>query len=395
MLMTPAEIRDGGLLQLLADILRPDMDLSATGALRLRLMRRGVSWQALIDLARGQGVLLPLIFALRGRGLLPPIPRSIENCDSHVTVRLGKIYREHLAQRQTDKMQLERVVLILDGAGIAPLILKGARYLIQPVASWCDARSMADFDILVKPSDAERAFAALEAEGYRQGPSDSFLYGPEHSHHMPVLECPGQLALEIHTHALSATGQEIMSTQQVWARATRASTGSYFTLPIKWHARHGLLHHQIQDRGHIQRTLNIKGLWEWTMLACEFTRDDWDAIAAHMRAARASDVLESWLVQSHRLFGFEIPCSQAISATARVHADATFRIASSPYWMRRTRYIADQLRFSFAPETLARKYGVPRSRISLLHAGRDVIDLLRRHRGKVLQRLTGYRDQLW
>jgi hypothetical protein len=142
--MTPADIGDGPLLTLLADILRPGMDPASTGALRLRLMRGGASWQALVDLARGQGILLPLIFALDARGLLPPVPRTIKGCESHVTARLQKIYREHLAQRQSDKAQLEKILLILDRTGIVPLILKGARYLVEPVASWCEARSMAD-----------------------------------------------------------------------------------------------------------------------------------------------------------------------------------------------------------------------------------------------------------
>jgi hypothetical protein len=396
LLMTPAEIRDSALLKLLGDILRPDIDPTATGAMRLRLMHQGFSWQALVDLARGQGVLLPLVFALNARGLLPPIPRSIKYRDSHVTARLGEIYRQHLAQRQSDKRQLEEVLLVLEDAGIVPLILKGARYLVAPVASWCEARSMADFDILLQPSNAERAFTLLKAQGYRQFPSAGFNYGPNFSHHLPALQHPSQLAaVEIHTHALSVAGQRIMSTQHVWARATKAGNGSFFVLPIGWHALHGLLHHQVQDRGHVQRALNIKALWEWTMLAREFTGDDWDAIRAHMREARAADVLDSWLMQSHRLFGREIPSFLEISASARAHADATFRLASRPYWIRRTKYITDQLRASFARETLANKYGIPPSRVSLLHAGKNLMDLLRRHHGNMLQRLTGYRDQLW
>lgn len=70
-------------------------------------------------------------------------------------------------------------------------------------------------------------------------------------------------------------------------------------------------------------------------------------------------------------------------------------MADQPYWLRRTRYIADQLKVSFARETLASKYGIPLSRVSFAHAARNMIDLLRRHRGRVLQRITGYQDELW
>jgi hypothetical protein len=132
-----------------------------------------------------------------------------------------------------------------------PLVLKGARYLVEPVAPWYEARTMGDFDILVRPSDAERAFAALKAEGYQQSTSDSFIYGKNFSPHLPALQHPGQpVALEIHIQSLSIAGQRIMSTQHVWAHAVKASNGPFFVLPTKWHTLHGLLNHQIHDRGY-------------------------------------------------------------------------------------------------------------------------------------------------
>ena len=69
---TPPDIRDSKLLRLLGEILRSDVDGSNTSGLRLQLMGSGFSWQALVDLALGQGVLLPLIFALTARMLSPP-----------------------------------------------------------------------------------------------------------------------------------------------------------------------------------------------------------------------------------------------------------------------------------------------------------------------------------
>jgi hypothetical protein len=392
--LTPPQIRDGALLTLLADILRPDIDAAASGAMRLRLMGRGFSWQALVDLARSHGVLLPLVFALSRRKLLPPIPRSIKGCDNHVTVRLEAIYRQHLKRRQAERHQLDVLCRIFAEAGIRPLLLKGARYLAEPAGPWCEARSMSDFDILVRPPEAQLAFALMKAEGYCEESRGASIDTPHVSHHLPALARPGQpAALEIHSDALTIAGQRIMTTQQVWTLA-EPRRGGFFILPRQWHALHGLLHHQIQDGGHIQRTFNFKALWEWTMLAHDFADDDWDAIAVHMRGASASEVLESWLMQSYRLFGFETPILHRISRAAKDHADATFHRASTPYWIRRLACIANQLRFSFGRETLARKYGIPASQVSLRHAARNLADLLRRHRGKLIQRLTGYGMQL-
>jgi hypothetical protein len=94
------------------------------------------------------------------------------------------------------------------------------------------------------------------------------------------------------------------------------------------------------------------------------------------------------------MFGLKLTHFPTVSATARAHASASFGLASRPYWIRRIRFIAGQLRVSFARDTLALKYGVLPSRVSLLHCGKNLIDLLRGHRGKVLARLTGSRDRL-
>ena len=396
MLTTPADIRDRALLGLLGDILQPEIAPAAIGALRLRLMQSGFSWQALVDLAREQGVLLPLTYALSERTLLPPVPRSIANTANHVGVRLTEAYAQHLSWREADRRQLEDILRILGGIGTMPLLLKGARYLIAPLGPWCAARSMGDLDILVRSDDAARAFAALKAEGYREMMEDGAAYGPAYAYHLPPLvHADHALPVEIHVDALAAAGRRIMSTEQVWSRATRHDGAPFFALPSRWHALHGLLHHQIQDRGHLQRVLSIKALWEWTMLAQAFTESDWEAIRTHMRTAHALDVLDSWQLQAQRLFGLETPGDWEASAAARAHADATFRKAFRPYWLRRTGYVADQIRASFARETLASKYDVPLSRVSLLHAGRNLMDLLRRHHGNLLQRLTGLQDQLW
>ena len=252
---------------------------------------------------------------------------------------------------------------------------------------------MADFDLLLSPNQAERAFSALMAVGYRPNPGARFI--PGLSHHLPALEHPREpVTVELHVRSLSPAADLVMSTEHVWTHAVEAGDRSCLILPSRWHALHGLLHHQIQDRGHVQRVLNIRALWEWASLAATFTVDDWDAVHAHMHSAGASDVLDSWIVQAERTFKLDVPRRHAVSAAGRAHAEASFRMAAKPYWRRRTRYIVHQLRVSFARETLALKYGTERSRVWPLVALTNLMDLLRAHRGKVLQRLTGYRDRL-
>lgn len=385
----PPGIADPALLGLLGDILRPDP--APVGPMRLRLMQPGFSWQALVDLAAGQDVLAPLVLALSTRGLLPPVPRSAAHGnDSHVTNRLGDSHRRHLARRQQEKAQLDRVLSALNRAGIVPLILKGGRYLAVPHAPWCEARTLRDIDVLVRAGDAGRAVAALQADGYR--PAGAYM---DNYHHLPDLARDGEpLAVEIHTEALAAAAQAIMTTGSVWASAVGTAAGTAFVLPARWQALHCLLHHQVSDRGYRRQTLAVKALWEWTMLAGEFAPADWAAVSTHMRRAGAADVLGSWVAQSRRLFAAAVPPVVEISAAAAANAEATFRSASRPHWLRRARFVADQLRYSFARETLGRRYGKAASGVSIGDAVAWLAHLLRRHRGQTMKRLTGRKDRL-
>jgi hypothetical protein len=327
---------------------------------------------------------------LSSHGLLLPLPRSARGgAEAHVTNRLNDFYRGHLARRRLEKAQLERVLAALDRAGIVPLLLKGGRYIAVPHASWCEARTVRDFDLLVRPGEAGRAMTALQADGYR--PSGVYM---DDYHHLANLERDGEPAtIEIHTGALALAAQPIMSTEFVWDNAVKAE-GGCFVLPLRWQALHCLLHHQISDHGYRRRILAIRALWEWSMLMQELSPADWEAIAAQMQRARAADALGSWLVQSQQLFGTGIPANVKISPAARANAEATFRSMTRSYWVRRASYIADQLQFSFALETLALRYRKPASSVSATDVVIHLVDLIRTHRGRVLKRLMGVRDRL-
>jgi hypothetical protein len=379
------------LLVLLGDILRNDADSAAVPALRLRLMKPDFSWQALIDLAFQQDLLPPLIHTLIRRTLLPPVPHAAKQShDDHVTLRLQQYYREHLARRELQKTQLKKVLHRLNRAGIAPLILKGARYLVAPVAPWYEARTFRDIDLLVRPEAANRAFAELVAAGYRPGEPYMADY-----HHLADLQHPSEPAsVEIHTTALAVAGQSVMSTELVWRSASKAADGSFYVLPVEWQALHCLLHHQLSDRGYARRILALKPLWEWTMLTGDWSPSQWQTIFTHMRETEVVDLLGSWLVQAHRLFGAPIPQFIPISGQATENAAKTLDLALAPHWRRRSNLVVDQLRYAFSKETLGARYGKAPATVSVADGARYLIHLLRTHRGSLLRRLVGYSDRL-
>jgi hypothetical protein len=391
--LLPPRISNPELLGLLADILAmPARDADRT-SLRRRLTERGFSWQALTDLAIGQGVLFPLTWALRRRGLLLPLPRRSRGDVTldHPTATLEAAYRRHLARRDAQRDQLVALVAALNRAHISPLLLKGARYLLAPQGDWCEARDMRDIDLLVRRDEAAKAVAALAAAGYVAEPGFVPI-----DQHLPEMWRAGEpSAVELHIEALSFAGRRILATDEVWRRSGVVATeaGSFRVLPDEWHLLHGLLNHQVSDRGHARHLLALKALWEFAMLARDFPDSAWREVADHLASAGRLELLTSWLLQAARLFGLAYPGWIEMSPAARAHADRTFGHAVKPDWRRRAAFLADQLRHGFARETMAMRYGLAESEVSLGTVARHLRFLVGRYRGNMLRRLIGQGDR--
>ena len=103
--------------------------------------------------------------------------------------------------------------------------------------------------------------------------------------------------------------------------------------------------------------LALKGLWEFARVGGETSPPGWLAIIGHAEERRILAMLSSWCIQANRLFGLDVPQKLLRSDKGRRHAKATFRHARRSYGLRQTLFLADKLRFAFAPKTLALRYG--------------------------------------
>ena len=380
----PPTITDHDLLALLGRVLENDPTPQSTGELRLRFFQFGFSWQALVDLAVAHEVLPPLVFALNERSLLLPVPGRLtqEGRAAHVTSRLAAAYLQHLDRQADLREQLKTAIGALNNQGIVPTLLKGAVHLTRTQPKWHEARGMRDLDILVRASEAEKAYQALVSLGYQPDHDP-----PPIDRHLPELRFPRRAgAIEIHTEALSFSARHALATEEVFDRAEIQSFDGVDLkiLPPEWHLLHNLLHHQLADRGHARRMLAIKGLWEFSRVGGEVSPVGWRSIIQHAAQRDFLDVLSSWAIQANRLFGLKAPSELMSLEAGRRHAEATVRQASQYYVLRQGAFVADKLRFAFAPETLALRYrpsGNTRS-AALRHMG----FLLRRQ----VQRVTGF-----
>jgi hypothetical protein len=363
-------------------------------ALRLAFFAPSFSWQELIDFANAQHILPAVVWSLRSRGLLLPLPATMNSRtrETHVTQRLTQAYDRHLALQHDLRDQLLAILAAFNERGIVPLLIKGARHLLTQ-ESWWVARGMRDLDIMVRPEKAERARDILTELGYKPD------YEPEleGQHHLPQMRREGwNGAIEIHIAPLAFNGAHLMSAGEAWdmSQAGEVEGRQFRVLPAAWHVLHGLLHHQVVDCGYRRRVLALKGLWEFSIGTNALTAQEIAEIAAHMERRGSLEVLADWLVQAHLVFALPLPDTLDISNAARASAQATLARADWPYPLRRVFYIADQLRFAFSPETLALRYQSRGNNSKLDMASRHLGFLARKYRTGALDRIFGSKDRL-
>ena len=381
-------------IELLGRILDVRPSDSASAALRLAFFAPKFSWQELIDFANAHQLLPAVIWSLRRRALLLPLPASLDPRlrEAHVTQRLTKVFEQHLRLQNDLRDQLLAIVGAFNQAGVIPLLLKGARHLLTQ-EDWWVARGMRDLDIMVMPDQADRARDILAALGYRP----DYAAELEGQHHLPQMRREGwNGAVEIHIALLAFNGAHLMSAEKAWAfsKPGEVEGRQFRILPPAWHVLHGLLHHQVVDRGYQRRLLALKGLWEFSIGTNALSSDDVAAIADHMDKHGSLDVLAGWIVQAHLVFGLPIPDNVAVSDKARANAQATLARADWPYGLRRALYIADQLRFAFSPETLALRYRSRGAGSKVGMAARHLGFLGRKYRSGALSRIFGSKDRI-
>ena len=391
--LLPPTIADSDSLRLACEILALDRAPAGRMALRLRLMQPDVSWPALIDLANQQGVLVPLIHALKQDGLLLPVRASASPAEreNHVTTRLDQAYRDHLTRRADLTDQIEAIIRAFAPLGIEPLLLKGARHLVAPLSPWCAARSMRDLDICVAPDRLDEAVSTLRTLGY-----EAIEEGTAFDHHAPAMALTGRHgAVELHVDALALGGRKVLTTAEAWQHSEQivATFGTFRVLRPQWHLLHGLLHHEIAERGHRRHILALKGLFEFASLGVSLPAAHWQELADHMAARGQAAAFGSWVAQAGMLFGLPLPDGLAITPDARRHAEATLARASDPYWRRRIGFIADQLRFAFARETLAHRYRMDERDVTVATALSQAGSILGRYGLGIVSRIAGRQDR--
>lgn len=171
---------------------------------------RDIDWQHLLPHAEALG-LAPALHAHCARLGATVIPTD-------VTTRLAETYYAAGAQNAMRLDDLRELLVAFAGAGIGAIVLKGAAFT-EALYGNLALRPMKDLDLLVRPSDLDRAEELVRGLGYE--PDEWFRpaawYRTSLHHLVPYRR--GETVVEIHHRLLPPGAPPGPTLAAVWARA--------------------------------------------------------------------------------------------------------------------------------------------------------------------------------
>lgn len=267
---------------------------------RHELCRRDWNWEEAIRIASDETVLPALHSQVEKLGLTPELGLDVSNFLS--------AYTELNAQRNRQILrELEAHALLLNQAGIEPVVLKGLAYLLTGVYANPAHRFILDIDLLIPASQIESAFELLREEGYTPEIRDPTALV---AHHYPPLVCPDRIKVELHHRLGPDNCQQLLPHEEVISHSVRYKLGSATVrLPAPEHLMiHLILHSQIQH-GYEERIWPpLRAQYDLFLLQRQMgERIDWPSILDRFRRNRKSGLLKLHLLCVERVLGMPSP----------------------------------------------------------------------------------------
>jgi hypothetical protein len=258
-------------------------------------------WPGTIAAATASRLESALAGAVRKSGVLQGLT-MLRSSGPRVTpaVWVEQVWADNLVRRAAQTEHLENIVRILNGRGLVPLLLKGARSLWVGSPDW---RSMRDLDLLVAGPAADMAQAMLMAEGYGEGPEGQHEPGFYHANNLYRHDLPGWI--EIHRRAGPERAELLVPTGDLLAAALSVQRGNLkaLVLPPAYDVLYGLAHHYFGHREGRTAMLELKGLFEFAVGFAALSKEDRALLAERAgRNNRLLATLDLWLMAVADLF---------------------------------------------------------------------------------------------
>lgn len=299
--------------------------------------RPKTAWQKAAEVALAEGLGGALWAAVRDLppGVVPPATGAA----------LRAAHRSALGRNLLLRRQLDEVLAVLAAAGVEPVPLKGALYLLDGTLPDLGVREMGDLDVAVAPEAFDRSVAALCRAGYRPAPGRPFA----HPHELPFTG--GLAPVELHAVLGSPPIPAVVPLDAALSRAERR--GNWARLCADDVVAHHVLHTQVQDRNHAFFGLSLRQLHTAALvLRARGGELDWDALRNRFREAGLEPVLDAWLALCRDLGGLAVPPPRI--PASRWRARAVLGVAALGGW---PTDVARNLSFALGRAYLDERYG--------------------------------------
>ena len=248
------------------------------------------NWEQLFQRANEEAVLPALDRNIRELGPGAFIPSEISDFMSAVE----SLNRE----RNTAILdELKTAVILLNEAGIQPILLKGAAYVATRVYINAGDRYLGDLDLLVPESQLGTAVEVLMLHGFAPDPSDRF---GAFRHHHPPLSRPGAISIELHhSLGLGACALLLPAAEVIENSLVYDLEGITVRVPCPQHLLTHLIMHSQMHHSYSERIWPpLRAMYDFARLQSRFGAAlRWPAIEQRFREAGLYDVLALHVLQ--------------------------------------------------------------------------------------------------
>lgn len=236
-----------------------DTEPSAYQLVKADLTAGRVPWEEFVWMGSSQFVLPALYSSLKRNDLLSSLPPDLAEY-------LAEIYTLNHNRNLRIIEQSHEIARLLNEAGIEPVFLKGAAYLLQGLYQDPGDRIMSDIDILIHPDQIQQAANILYQNGYSHPEvlaNDDF----EKHHHLPGFENADHAAMvELHHTALADSYGKLLKNEEAFSTKVEIKGLNASVLSLKNQKILSFVHDQLVDDDFKYKSVLIKGMYDFYLL---------------------------------------------------------------------------------------------------------------------------------
>jgi hypothetical protein len=238
----------------------------------------------------------------------------------------------HELNRERNRQLLNEIEMhscLLHAAGIEPVVLKGAAYLVAGVYRDPSDRLLRDIDLLVETAQSAKAFEIIQSSGY-----EPYIPNPTALvlHHHPTLTRVHRVPVEIHHQIGKGACGVFLTAREIVAASRRVMLGrAVVRVPAPEHLLiHLILHSQVHHAPHARIWPSLRDMHDLVRLSRQYNLD-WESIRSRFRAHRKESLLNLHLLQVEKA----------------MHSPAPFEIngGGPKWWYRQALWREPRLRF--------------------------------------------------